>query len=119
MYEGFVPYENIDQAKANLSLSGKSNVFMKVTTKTATKVIVPIFMPRRVAILYTVLMHLCLNIKVHLNFDIDWAYDFGPLLGYPQGDLFRHLLCVKRCLHLIYAPGFFHKPKDMLLWEPI
>ena len=37
MYEGFVPYENIDQAKANLSLSGKSNVFDEGNNKNSNK----------------------------------------------------------------------------------
>jgi hypothetical protein len=63
MFEGFVPYEDTAQARANLSLNGKSNVFYEGNNKNNNKVIAPIFMLRWVVTRYTVLMLFCRSIK--------------------------------------------------------
>lgn len=117
MYEGFVPYENIDQAKANLSLSGKSNVFYEGNNKNSNKGdSAYIYAPAGGDTVYSANAFVPQHQKFTFNFDIDWAYDFGPLLGYPR-EIFFGIYYALNGVSTSFMPlAFSDKPKDMLLW---
>ncbi|MBN1600906.1 MAG: hypothetical protein JW915_04810 [Chitinispirillaceae bacterium] len=112
MYDGFVAYENIDQAKGNLANYDNSNFFFEnksgdedyvyakgpgdtLKSKTA-------FVPH--------------HQKFTFNFDADWAYDFGAMLGYPR-DLFFSAYFALNGVSTSFTPiAFNDKSEDMLLW---
>jgi hypothetical protein len=112
MYDGFVAYENIDQAKGNFANDDNSNVFYEpkdgndnyvyakgpgdtLKSKTA-------FVPY--------------HQKFTFNLDADWAYDFGAMLGYPR-DLFFSIYLALNGVSSSFTPiAFNDKAENILLW---
>jgi hypothetical protein len=117
MFDGFVAYESLDEAKGNLDNNDSSNVFYEqkggkdtytyykrdaagnvIDTQTSKTAFVPYHQ------------------KFTFNFDVDWAYDLGPMFGYPR-DMFFSVYFALNGVSSSFKPiAFSDKAQDMMLW---
>jgi len=92
MFECFVPYEDSAQAAANLIMFNKGTVFSPS---------------------YSVPVHR----KYTFNFEIDAAYDVGPIIGY-KNSLFLGGYAAINGISSVFKPlAFNEKSEDMMLWS--
>ncbi len=117
MFEGFVPYEDTAQARANLSLNGKSNVFYEGNNKNNNKGDSAYFYaPLGGDTVYSANAFLPKHQKFTFNYEVDFAYDIGPLLNYPR-EIFFSIYYALNGVSTSFMPlAFSDKPKSMLLW---
>ncbi len=112
MLDGFVAYENIDQAKGNFQNANTENVFYEKIDSSDTYMYVRgpgdtlkdanAFVPH--------------HRKFTFNLDADWAYDLGPMVGYPR-DLFFSIYFALNGVSTTFTPLSFNADaQDMLLW---
>ncbi|NLG16370.1 MAG: hypothetical protein GX556_03435 [Fibrobacter sp.] len=118
MYEGFVPYENADQARANLN--SKGDLYYQSTTGDEFSYAKPITDDTGAVLRYDTLTDNDAFVPHHrkftFNFDVDYAYDLGPLLGYPR-DLFFSIYYALNGVSTSFKPlAFSDEADEMLLW---
>lgn len=112
MFDGFVAYENIDQAKGNFQNADKENVFHEKSDGGDDYVY-----PRGPGdTLKSKTAFVPYHQKFTFNFDADWAYDLGPMLGYPR-DLFFSIYAAVNGVSTSFTPISFNSDaQNMLLW---
>jgi hypothetical protein len=134
MYESFVAYESIDQAAANFNAESnlyRQNIDNPADPSLFTSSIYIHYDTSKVVVNGKETIHIdtinypVINSKtefvpVHqkysFNFDLDWAYDFGPIVGYPR-DLFLSLYFALNGVSTSFRPiALNSNDKDMLLW---
>ena len=114
MFEGFVPYENINQARANSQSTNATNVFYEKKTAgeffyvdSITKDTV--YDPNNNAFIPV-------HQKFTFNLEADWALDISPMVGYSH-DMFVSVYGALNGVSTSFVPVAFNdKAKDMLLW---
>jgi hypothetical protein len=115
MYDGFVAYENINQAKGNFANDNNSNVFGEDKTGLGYYMYVDTVGGKKDTLKSTTAF-VPQHQKFTFNFDVDWAYDFGPIVGYPR-DLFFSVYLAVNGVSSSFAPiAFSDKSENMLLW---
>jgi hypothetical protein len=112
MYDGFVAYETIDQAKGNYKNANTNNVFHEKIGGGNTYV----YARGPGDTLKDTAAFVPYHQKFTFNFDADWAYDFGPMVGYPR-DLFFSIYFALNGISTTFTPISFNSDaQDMLLW---
>lgn len=116
MYEAFVPYRDILSANANLwsdssysSMKPYNNpdslfsyTYLDADSNSVTIKDANAFVPR--------------SRKFTYNFEVDYAYDFSKIVGYPR-DLFFSVYAALNGVSTTFKPlAFNEKNKEMLLW---
>jgi len=117
MYEGFVPYENELQARANLANAGLGDTYgvgdrldgslyyTYTDSSDGSK-----------DTIYSKSAFVPAHRKFTFNLELDYAYDIGKMFGYPR-DMFFGVYAALNGVSTAFKPlAFNEKSDDMLLW---
>jgi hypothetical protein len=123
MYEGFVAYEDVDQAQANIENLDNSTVFWKnkKTGGDTYSYVKKTYAADGVTVIDSIVKESNTAFVPHhqkftFNFDVDFAYDLGPMLGYPR-DCFFSVYAALNGVSTSFKPiAFSDKADDVLLW---
>jgi hypothetical protein len=122
MYEGFVAYENIDEARGNAANPDSSNVYYKNkntgsdTYRYNKKIEDGSGNVTDTVVLESNTAFVPFHQKFTFNLDVDFAYDLGPMIGYPR-DLFFSVYAALNGVSTSFKPIAFNDAgEDVLLW---